>query len=123
VLNTLECVQDLIEKHYTIYSDRPRFTMVGEIMGLDAVRILPQAVSLVPAKNCAEYATKVLRRDIQTDEKAHSFCARTSRDQAVRAYTTGTRRSISKVVTRATRGLHTAVTTVRIVSMLACHWL
>ncbi|KAF8993245.1 cytochrome P450 [Cyathus striatus] len=35
VLNSLQAVVDLLEKRSDIYSDRPTFTMVGEMMGLD----------------------------------------------------------------------------------------
>ncbi|KAA1478266.1 cytochrome P450 [Dentipellis sp. KUC8613] len=35
VLNSLDAVTDLLEKRGTVYSDRPVFTMVGELMGLD----------------------------------------------------------------------------------------
>jgi len=35
ILNTLEVVNDLLEKRATLYSDRPGFVMVGELMGLD----------------------------------------------------------------------------------------
>ncbi|KAH7909763.1 cytochrome P450, partial [Hygrophoropsis aurantiaca] len=35
ILNTMEMVTDLLEKRASIYSDRPIFTMVGELMGID----------------------------------------------------------------------------------------
>ncbi|KAG1849428.1 cytochrome P450 [Suillus subalutaceus] len=35
ILNTIESVTDLLVKEPTVYSDRPTFTMVGELMGLD----------------------------------------------------------------------------------------
>ncbi|EKM50920.1 uncharacterized protein PHACADRAFT_151345 [Phanerochaete carnosa HHB-10118-sp] len=34
VLNSMKAVQDLLEKRADIYSDRPAFTVVGELMGL-----------------------------------------------------------------------------------------
>lgn len=37
ILNTLEAVSDLLESRHAIYSDRPKFTMVGELMKLDGV--------------------------------------------------------------------------------------
>jgi hypothetical protein len=38
ILNTMESVTDLLVKKPAIYSDRPTFTMVGELMHLDKVR-------------------------------------------------------------------------------------
>lgn len=38
VLNSLEAINDLFDKQALNYSDRPTFTMVGELMGLDQVR-------------------------------------------------------------------------------------
>ena len=38
VLNSLEAINDLFDKQALNYSDRPTFTMVGELMGLDRVR-------------------------------------------------------------------------------------
>ncbi|OJA16744.1 hypothetical protein AZE42_09320 [Rhizopogon vesiculosus] len=35
ILNTIESVSDLLVKKPSVYSDRPTFTMVGELMGLD----------------------------------------------------------------------------------------
>ncbi|KAG9311163.1 cytochrome P450 [Chiua virens] len=35
VLNTPESISDLLESRHMIYSDRPKFTMVGELMRLD----------------------------------------------------------------------------------------
>ncbi|KAF8958419.1 cytochrome P450 [Flammula alnicola] len=35
VLNSMEAINDLLEKRGSIYSDRPIFTVVGELMGLD----------------------------------------------------------------------------------------
>ncbi|KAG1726072.1 cytochrome P450 [Suillus paluster] len=35
ILNTIESVTDLLVKKPSVYSDRPTFTMVGELMGLD----------------------------------------------------------------------------------------
>jgi hypothetical protein len=38
ILNSLKAVKDLLDQRSSIYSDRPIFTMVGELMGLDQVR-------------------------------------------------------------------------------------
>lgn len=38
VLNSLKPINDLLEKRANIYSDRPKFTVVGELMGLQQVR-------------------------------------------------------------------------------------
>ncbi|KAF8643331.1 hypothetical protein AX16_009060 [Volvariella volvacea WC 439] len=35
ILNTIEAVNDLLDRRPSIYSDRPTFVMVGELMGLD----------------------------------------------------------------------------------------
>lgn len=37
VLNSMEAINDLLEKRGQIYSDRPIFTVVGELMGLNQV--------------------------------------------------------------------------------------
>lgn len=41
ILNTMEVVTDLLERKAVIYSDRPSFVMVGELMGLNQVSISP----------------------------------------------------------------------------------
>ena len=38
VLNTQKAINDLLDKRVSVYSDRPVFTAVGELMGLDQVR-------------------------------------------------------------------------------------
>jgi hypothetical protein len=38
VLNSMKAVNDLLVDKPNLYSDRPTFTMVGELMGLDNVR-------------------------------------------------------------------------------------
>ena len=40
VLNSKQAIDDLLEKRGNLYSDRPRYTVVGELMGLDRVRPL-----------------------------------------------------------------------------------
>ncbi|TDL19969.1 cytochrome P450 [Rickenella mellea] len=35
LLNTVELVNEMLQKRWSIYSDRPTFVMVGELMGLD----------------------------------------------------------------------------------------
>lgn len=37
ILNSQESISDLFEKRATIYSDRPKSVMVGELMGLHEV--------------------------------------------------------------------------------------
>nr|VWP02507.1 Arg-6 protein [Ganoderma boninense] len=45
VLNSMKAINDLLEKKGSIYSDRPSFTVVGDLMGLGQVRRKPlQAV-------------------------------------------------------------------------------
>ena len=39
VLNSMKAINDLLEKKGSIYSDRPSFTVVGELMGLGQVSI------------------------------------------------------------------------------------
>jgi hypothetical protein len=39
VLNTMTAVKDLLESQSDIYSDRPSFTFLGELMGLDKVSV------------------------------------------------------------------------------------
>lgn len=39
VLNSMRVITDLLEKRATVYSDRPSFTVVGELMGLGQVRV------------------------------------------------------------------------------------
>ncbi|EKM50901.1 uncharacterized protein PHACADRAFT_212817 [Phanerochaete carnosa HHB-10118-sp] len=42
VLNSMMAIQDLLEKRADIYSDRPAFTVVGELMGLErSMALLP----------------------------------------------------------------------------------
>lgn len=62
VLNTLECVQDLMDKRYAVYSDRPTFPMVGEMMGLDAVSRSVMSIR-VGIQNCrfSEHAVENVR--------------------------------------------------------------
>ena len=36
----MRVIADLLEKRATVYSDRPTFTVVGELMGLGQVRVL-----------------------------------------------------------------------------------
>ena len=38
VLNSMKAINDLLEKRGSIYSDRPSFTVVGDLMGLGQVR-------------------------------------------------------------------------------------
>jgi hypothetical protein len=40
VLNTMTAVKDLLESQSDIYSDRPSFTFLGELMGLDKVSVI-----------------------------------------------------------------------------------
>jgi len=42
VLNSTKAAHDLLEKRATIYSDRPSFTMIGELIGLDKVLHTPR---------------------------------------------------------------------------------
>ena len=44
VLNSPEAVSDLLDKRAHIYSNRPRFVMAGELMGLNRVRSLDVVV-------------------------------------------------------------------------------
>ncbi|EJF59311.1 cytochrome P450 [Dichomitus squalens LYAD-421 SS1] len=44
VLNSMKAINDLLEKKGSIYSDRPSFTVVGELMGLG------QSMPLLPAR-------------------------------------------------------------------------
>ena len=39
IINDARTATDLLEKRADVYSDRPRFTVVGELMGLDRVRL------------------------------------------------------------------------------------
>ena len=41
VLNSMKAINDLLEKRGSIYSDRPSFTVVGDLMGLGQVRREP----------------------------------------------------------------------------------
>ena len=41
VLNSLKAVNDLLDRRAAIYSDRPSFAVVGDLMGLGRVRPLP----------------------------------------------------------------------------------
>ena len=38
VINSMKTINDLLEKRGNVYSDRPNFTVVGELMGLGQVR-------------------------------------------------------------------------------------
>ena len=38
VLNSQKAINDLLDKRGSVYSDRPVFVAVGELMGLDRVR-------------------------------------------------------------------------------------
>lgn len=38
VINSMKAITDLFEKRHSIYSDRPAFTVVGELMRLGQVR-------------------------------------------------------------------------------------
>lgn len=38
VLNSRKAITDLLESRGHIYSDRPRYTVLGELMGLERVR-------------------------------------------------------------------------------------
>ena len=37
VINSMKTINDLLEKRGNVYSDRPNFTVVGELMGLGQV--------------------------------------------------------------------------------------
>ncbi|KAJ7037367.1 cytochrome P450 [Mycena alexandri] len=41
IVNSLSSVQELFEKRWNIYSHRPIFTAVGELMGVDQVALMP----------------------------------------------------------------------------------
>ena len=45
VLNSMKAINDLLEKRGSIYSDRPAFTVVGDLMGLGQVRREPLRAS------------------------------------------------------------------------------
>ena len=61
VLNSQKAINDLLDKRGNIYSDRPVFTAVGELMGLDKVRIYaPCGAPIFSLSNLSKSSSTVL---------------------------------------------------------------
>lgn len=60
VVNSLEGVTELLERRWRNYSDRPIFTAVGELMGVDRVRYIHNSTSPLTAlsPDCRHYALR-----------------------------------------------------------------
>ena len=52
VLNSMKAINDLLEKRGSIYSDRPSFTVVGDLMGLGQVRREPVQAGRQVSESC-----------------------------------------------------------------------
>lgn len=85
ILNSEKAMRDLLETRGAIYSDRPKFTVLGELMGLNRVRSKPQSVCSYRLIHSTEHGSPAVRRRMARLPQACQRRVRSSSGEAIQA--------------------------------------